>query len=150
MDPAGALLQTPIFRDLSIPDVEELLPDLRERTYDRGQVVWVEGARAEELVIVAEGQLKAYRVSPEGREVIIDMCPAVAMTGEVGLFHPGGTRWLGLGAMTPSRCLMIRRAPLLAFLGRHPAAMQRMLEQLIETGVLAAGWHPFAGGWPCS
>lgn len=138
MDPAGALLQLPIFRDLSTLDVEELLPDLREGTYDRGQAVWVEGARAEELVIVAEGQLKAYRVSPEGREVILGMYPAVAMTGEVGLFHPRGTRWLGVGAMTPSRCLMIRRAPLLAFLGRHPAAMQRMLEQLSVAAVEVA------------
>lgn len=138
MDPAGALLQTPIFRDLSIPDVGELLPDLRERTYDRGQVVWVEGARAEELVIVAEGQLKAYRVSSEGRGVIVAMYPAVAVAGDVGLFHPRGTRWLGLGAMTAARCLVIRRAPLLAFLGRHPAAMQRMLEQLSITAVQVA------------
>jgi hypothetical protein len=30
MDPAGILLQTPIFRDLSTQDVEELLPELRE------------------------------------------------------------------------------------------------------------------------
>jgi hypothetical protein len=46
MDPAGILLQTPIFRDLSVHDVEKLLPDLRERTYARGQTVWIEGDRA--------------------------------------------------------------------------------------------------------
>ena len=58
MDPAGILLQTPIFRDLSVQDVEELLPDLRERRYARGQTVWIEGDRAEVLVVLAEGQLK--------------------------------------------------------------------------------------------
>jgi CRP-like cAMP-binding protein len=116
----------------------ELLPHIRERWFGRGDIVWVEGDRAEELVIVAEGQLKAHRVSPSGREVILGLCPAVATTGEVGLFHPKGTRWLGLGAMTPSRCLMIRRAPLLAFVGRHPAAMQRMLEQLSIAAVQVA------------
>ncbi|NNH68989.1 Crp/Fnr family transcriptional regulator [Nocardia uniformis] len=138
MDRAAILLQTSIFRDLSIPDVEELLPDLRERTYDRGQVVWVEGAQAEELVVVAEGQLKAYRVSADGREVILAVYPAVAVTGEVGLFHPRGTRWLGLDAMTPTTCLLLRRAPLLSFLSRHPAAMQRMLEEISITAVAAA------------
>jgi CRP/FNR family transcriptional regulator len=138
VDPAGILLQSPIFCDLSARDVEQLVPDLGERSYDRGQVVWVEGARAEELVIVAEGQLKAHRVSRDGREVILGLYPAVTVTGEAGLFHPRGVRWLGLGAMTPTRCLTIRRAPLLRFLARHPAAMQRMLEQLSITAVYAA------------
>lgn len=138
MDPAGILLRTPIFGDLAHSDVEELLPDLRERTYARGQVVWAEGARAEELVVVAEGQLKAHRVSHDGRVVIVALYPAVSVAGEVGIFHPRGTRWLGLDAMTPSRCLLLRRAPLLSFLSRHPAAMQRMLERLSVTAVQAA------------
>jgi CRP-like cAMP-binding protein len=71
MDPAGILLQTPIFRDLSVQDVEELLPDLRERSYARGQTVWIEGDRAKVMVVLAEGQLKAHRVRRDGREVIL-------------------------------------------------------------------------------
>lgn len=138
MDPAGVLLQTPLFRDLSLEDVEELLPDVRRRTYDRGQTIWLEGDRADHLVVVAEGQLKAHRVSVDGREVIVLVIPAIGMTGEVGLFHPRGTRWLGLTAMTASTCLLVPRAPLLAFMSRHPAAMQRMLEQLSITAVQAA------------
>lgn len=130
VDPAGILLQTPIFSDLAVRDVEELLPHLREHSYDRGQAVWLEGAPARELVIVAEGQLKAHRVSQEGRGVTLGLYTAVAVTGEVGLFHPRGVRWLGLEAMTRTRCLTLGRAALLGFLGRHPAAMQRMLERL--------------------
>lgn len=138
MDAAGILLQTPIFRDLSQQDVEELLPDVRQLSFDRGQTVWIEGDRADELVVVAEGQLKAHRVNVDGREVIVGVYPGGGMTGEVGLFHPRGTRWLSLSAMTASTCLMIRRAPLLAFMSRHPAAMQRMLEQLSTAAVKAA------------
>ncbi len=143
VDPVGILRQTPIFRDLSVQDIEELLPDVRQRTYDRGQTVWLEGDRADDLVVVAEGQLKAHRVSVDGREVIVVVVPAVSMTGEVGLFHPRGTRWLGLTAMRASTCLLIRRAQLLAFMSRHPAAMQRMLEQLSISAVRAA--HLFRG-----
>jgi CRP-like cAMP-binding protein len=143
MDPAGILLQTPIFRDLSVPDVEELLPDLRERRYARGQTVWMEGDRAEVIVVVAEGQLKAHRVSRDGREVIVGVYQGIDVTGEVGLFHPVGIRWLSLNAMTEARCLMLRRAPLLGFLSRHPAAMQRMLEQLSMAAVQAA--YSFSG-----
>ncbi len=138
MDPAGILLQTSIFRDLSVPDVDELRSDLSLRSFGRGQAVWLEGDRADALVVLAEGQLKAYRVSPDGRELIVQVLTAVGVTGEVGLFHPAGVRWFGLTAMTRADCLMIRRAPLLTFLARHPAAMQRMLEQLSLTAVVAA------------
>ncbi|MCD2441179.1 Crp/Fnr family transcriptional regulator [Agromyces sp. SYSU K20354] len=138
MDPTGILLRTSIFRDLSVQDVEELLPHVHERSYSRGQVIWLEGDPADVLVVVAEGQLKAHRVSPDGREVILMVIPASGVTGEVGLFHPAGVRWLNLSAMTAARCLTIRRAPLLAFLGRHPSAMQRMLEQLSAAAVSAA------------
>ena len=143
MDRSAILLRTSLFRDLSPRDVEELVPDVRERSFGRGETVWLEGDRAEELVIVAEGQLKAYRVSREGREVIVTVYPGVSVTGEVGLFHPVGIRWLSLAAMTASRCLTVRRAPLLAFLSRHPAAMLRMLEQLSIDAVQAA--YSFSG-----
>lgn len=143
MDSATILRQTSIFRDLSVPDVEELLPDLIERSYARGQTVWLEGDPADVLVVLAEGQLKSHRVSPDGRELIVLVIAAVGVTGEVGLFHPIGLRWFGLTAMTAARCLMIRRAPLLSFLSRHPAAMQRMLEQLSVTAVVAA--NSFSG-----
>ncbi len=138
MDPSGILLKTSIFGDLAVPDVDELRSDLSLRSFGRGQSVWLEGDRADALVILAAGQLKAHRVSPDGRELIVQVLTAVGVTGEVGLFHPAGVRWFGLTAMTPVNCLMIRRAPLLTFLGRHPAAMQRMLEQLSLTAMTAA------------
>ncbi len=143
MDLAGILLQTSVFGDLSRSDVEELLPGSVERSFDRGQVVWVEGDRADVLAVVAEGQLKAHRVSPEGREVIMAVYGPGDITGEVGLFHPVGLRWLSLASMSRSRCLMVRRAPLLTFLSRHPAAMQRMLESLSVAAVQVA--YSFSG-----
>ncbi len=138
MDPSGILLKTSIFGDLSVPDVDELRADLSLRTFGRGQSVWFEGDRADALVVLAQGQLKAHRVSLDGRELIVQLLTAVGVTGEVGLFHPAGVRWFGLTAMTTADCFMIRRAPLLAFLARHPAAMQRMLEQLSLTAMTAA------------
>lgn len=138
MDHARVLLRTPIFQDLAVADVEELLPDVRERSYARGESVWLEGDSATVFCIVAEGQLKAHRVSRDGRDLIVVLYPANSVTGEIGLFHPAGVRWLSLSAMTAARCLMLGRAPLLGFLSRHPAAMQRMLESLSMAAVQAA------------
>jgi CRP-like cAMP-binding protein len=143
VDPVGILLQTPIFRDLSAPDVEELLPDLRQRSFVRGEVVWLEGDRADALYIVAEGQLKSFRVGRDGGEVILLLQSGIDVAGEVGLFHPSGVRQVSVGAMVPTRCLTLAKAPLLAFLTRHPAAMERMLERLSSVAVQAA--YAFSG-----
>ena len=62
MDPAGILLQTPIFRDPRTRR-RRALPDLRQRRYcprsDR-----LDGDRAEVIVVLAEGQLKARPGEP--------------------------------------------------------------------------------------
>ena len=84
VDPAEVLLRTPIFRDLRRRDVEELLPDLRQRSYARGESVWLEGAPADALYLIVHGQLKSYRLSRDGNEVILLIQTSGDVAGEVG------------------------------------------------------------------
>lgn len=137
------MLQAPVFQDLRGSDIDALLPDLHERRFAGGQEIWREGDRADALYVIAQGQLKSYRVSQDGREVIVGVHPAVSVTGEVGVFHPRRVRWLNLAAMTPTTCLTIARPALLSFLSQHPVAMGRMLEQLAIAAVQAA--YSFSG-----
>lgn len=143
MDLAGVLLQTPIFRDLTRRDVEEIVPHLVERRYDAGQTVWVEGDAADMLVVLAEGALKSHRLSRDGGDVILRFDAAVDITGQVGLFHPSGRRQVNVTAIVPSRCLLLRRKLLIDFLSRHPIAMERLLEGLSSLTVQAA--YSFTG-----
>lgn len=143
MDLGGVLLRTPIFRDLTRRDVEALVPNLVERRYDAGQIVWVEGDPADALYVLAEGALKSHRLSPDGGEVILGFDAAVDIAGHVGLFHPSGKRQVNVTAMAPSRCLLIRRQALIDFLSRHPIAMVRLLEDITTVTVQAA--YSFTG-----
>jgi CRP-like cAMP-binding protein len=143
MDRAGVLLQTPIFRDLTRADVEELLPHLTERRYDAGEVIWIEGDPADALHVLVDGTIKSHRLSRDGAEVILDMDIGVDITGEIGLFRPSGIRQVNVTAIEPSTFLLLRRRPLVAFLARHPVAMERMLEQLAGMTVQAA--YSFTG-----
>ena len=143
MDPAWILLQTPIFRDLARGDVEELLPHVTERRYDAGARVWLEGDPADAIYIIAEGTLKSHRLSRDGGDVIVALHSAVGVTGEIGLFHASRTRQVNVTAMSPARCLLLRRRPLVAFLSMHPTAMERMLEQICGLTVSAA--YSFTG-----
>jgi len=130
MDPAGILLQTSLFGDLRQKDVEELLPEVNERSLDRGESLWVEGDPALALYVLVEGQLKSHRVGRDGGELILLLQSEIDIVGEIGLFHPSGVRQVSVTAMTPARLLRIPKSPLLAFLTRHPVALGRMLERL--------------------
>lgn len=143
MDLAGVLHETPIFRDLSRADLEEIVPHLVERRYDAGQTVWLEGDPADALYVLAEGALKSHRLSRAGGDVILGFDAAVDIAGQVGLFHPSGKRQVNVTAMVPSRCLLLRRPLLVDFLSRHPIAMERMLEDLSSVTVQAA--YSFTG-----
>jgi len=141
VDPARILLATPVFRGLTADDVADLVPHLRQRQFARGDTVWLEGDAADALYVVATGQLKSYRVSKDGTEVIVRLHPEGDVTGEVGLFHPSGVRQVSVSAMVPTCCLTLTREPLLEALTRHPRAMRQMLEQLSTVAVVSA--HAF-------
>lgn len=143
MDAVAILLDTVVFGDLGAEDLESLLPHLRERSFARGQSVWIEGDPAESLYVVAEGQLKSFRVSSEGNEVILGINSGIDVMGEVGLFHPSGRRQVSVTAMEPSRCLIIAKAPLVEFMAQHPEVMERMLGRLSTIAVRAA--YSFSG-----
>ena len=130
MDSTDVLLRTSIFQDLRPRDLDELLPSLRRRQFERGEALWNDGDPAEALWVVAEGQVKTIRASREGTELILQVANGGQLLGEVGLFHPSGVRFASVVAMVPTVCLTIDREPLLAFLMRHPIAMRRMLEAL--------------------
>lgn len=143
MDLAGVLQQTPIFRDLTRRDLEEIVPHPVQRRYAAGQTVWVEGDPADALYVLAEGTLKSHRLSREGGDVILGFDAAIDIAGQVGLFHPSGKRQVNVTAMAPTRCLLLRRKPLIDFLSRHPIAMERLLEDITTVTVQAA--YSFTG-----
>jgi CRP-like cAMP-binding protein len=129
---AAALLKTAIFGDLPRDAIEELAPHLCRLSFARAEAVWREGDPATALYVIGEGQLKSFRVSRDGAEVILEVESSGDVTGEVGLFHPGGVRLVNVSAMEPTVCVTIGRDPLLAFMTRHPPVMRRMLESLSE------------------
>lgn len=143
MDPVEVLLATPLFKDLGRAEVEELLPHIRQREFAAGEMVWQEGEPATALYVVASGQLKSHRVSRDGTEVVLSFTAGGELAGEVGLFHPGGRRLVSVTAMEPTTCLIISGSHLMAFMARHPPAMQWMLERLSEMAGRAA--YSFSG-----
>ena len=138
VDVVPLLRTTRLLSDLSPLAVAELAPHTRERHFAAHQVVWLEGDPVDGLYVLVDGVLKSYRATPDGQELILIFNAVGDTAGDVGLFHPAQIRHVNVTAMAATRCLVIPRDPLVAFLARHPPAMLRMLEQVATIAVKAA------------
>lgn len=113
--------------------IEELLSFARVERLRRKTVVYAEGQAHRGAWIVLDGLVVVYRLSPDGRMLILRVCRPGASFGESGLF--GETRPVHANHARTTRdgtLLFLPRARYGAFLKRHPETCWRLLEELSE------------------
>lgn len=72
-------------------EVMELLAQwLQPRSYAKGAILWHEGDRADRLVLVDAGRLRAYRQLPDGRKVTVLQIGVGEVLGFAPFFAEGG------------------------------------------------------------
>lgn len=72
-------------------EVMELLAQwLQPRSYAKGAILWHEGDRADRLVLVDAGRLRAYRQLPDGRKVTVLQMGVGEVLGFAPFFAEGG------------------------------------------------------------
>lgn len=102
------LRKIPLFQDFSASELESIKTSLRERTFEKGEVIVAEGNICERIFIVLKGRVKLYRTSSEGREQtleVLDPCNTCAC-------NPGSWTWqcpMTAEAATPCRILYLSR-----------------------------------------
>jgi CRP-like cAMP-binding protein len=87
--PLEFLRQIPYFHRLPDAHLEEIRPLVRERSYDRGDVVILEGDECEAIYFVKSGRVKVYKTSPEGREQVLRIMQPGDTFNEVPVFDGG-------------------------------------------------------------
>jgi len=110
----------PYFRVLSAPQRVALAGRLRSVGFGPHQRIFEEGAACTGLWIVAEGRIKVFRTSPQGREQVLHIEGPGATLGEVPLFDRAGYV-ASATAQTTARLLWLPRRELDALCRRHPA-----------------------------
>ncbi len=65
------LRQLPFFSKLSQDELAEVASQVHERTFRRGEIILLEGEAPEAVYFVVHGQVRIYRLSPEGREQVL-------------------------------------------------------------------------------
>ncbi|MEU8249399.1 Crp/Fnr family transcriptional regulator [Nonomuraea sp. NPDC048916] len=123
-----ALDDLPMFRDLG----ERLEPLARRRRYSAGQVLCTEGDPADHLIVLLDGQVRAERVGPDGRAVVLAVEDAPVAFDKTALLVNGPHR-ATLTAVTPVGVAYLPASAVLGLIAAEPAVAARLLRTLART-----------------
>lgn len=130
LDRISLLLSTYLFQGLSPAELEPLARSASTRHAARGEYVHHVGDPADEIYLVAAGQLKDSIVTEEGDELVHTFYGPGMLIGEPGFFATERNRVMEVVAVEPTTLLVLGRDSLEPFLQRHPRVVTRALEGL--------------------
>ena len=128
-DALAVLRATPYFQGLHPAALADLAARATERTYARGELILLEGERAHAVYLVVRGQVRAYKLSPEGRQQVLDRLGPGQSFNLVpvldGLPNPASVE-----AVNQATVLALPAEVFRDLLRRHPAVAQAVLADL--------------------
>ena len=114
------LKNTQLFRGLSQSEFETVKSCLREKSFDKGEVLFHEGHSCQRVFIVREGRVKVYRISSSGREQILE----ILEPGDTCACNPGVTEWACSAtseAVTPCKVWFLSRDHYIRMVETNPS-----------------------------
>lgn len=118
-----------LFSGLAPDELDQVLQITVQRSYGRGESVFVEGDTANGFYVVREGRVKIYKVSSEGKEHILHIFGGGHPFGEVPVFS--GRRFpASAQAIASSRLLFLPRGAFVDLIAAQPSLALNMLAVL--------------------
>ncbi len=131
MDSIALLSRTVLFQGIPAEALEPLAPAISERSYTAGSYIFHEGDPATVLYIIVRGQVKISRVGSGGAEAVFTVLLPGDSFGELTIFEDQPVRTMDAEAMVPTRCVVLERQALMAFLDDNPQAVRHLIKVLI-------------------
>jgi CRP-like cAMP-binding protein len=125
----GILRNTDLFRDLEEDSLELVRSHAQVRRVRRGDVLFNEGDRADELFIVVDGRIAIATRSPDGRESLLALMEAGDLFGEMPLFDEGG-RSADARALTTTELVAVPYEPIRGLYNRQPELIWQVVSLL--------------------
>jgi CRP/FNR family transcriptional regulator len=120
---------TPLFKGLPEQDLDEIGSIAVDRHYQRGESIFMEGEQANGFYIVADGQVKIFKTSMEGKEQILHIYGPGNPFGEVPVFS--GSRFpANAQALVKSHILFLPRNAFVRLITENPSLSMNMLGEL--------------------
>ncbi len=125
------LQEIDIFQDLTDRELEDMNQSLTLTTTPAGRIFYSPEEHGEVLFILKRGRVQCYRISPEGKKLVLDTVAAGAVFGEMSMIGQGMHNAFAEAIEDSTICVM-SRADLEGLLRRKPAVAHRIIEAMGE------------------
>jgi len=142
----GLLSKCDLLRHLPAEAIEQILPNVRKRSLNAGDVLFRAGDPADALFIVAGGAVEVVAESPASSGAAIAELGPGAAFGEMGLLG-GGTRTATIRSVAGAELLEIERDDFDALIAADPImarAVQRLSHERAIRNLSSGGSNPSA------
>jgi len=119
-DPVFTIIaRTEPFSELTPPHMQSLAGLCRMRRYTKGETIFHMGEAGDALYGIKVGRVRTTIISPEGKEMTLNLFGPQSTFGVVG-FLDGGPRMATAVVLEPSEIFRLPRGEFLAFIRTHP------------------------------
>lgn len=125
----GCIAIVPIFSGLTPDEMIEIALITRERTVDKGEIIYSAGDQVKRLYVLHTGRIKISRLSPSGKEQVIRVLGPGEFMGELSLFSPQPMTDNSEAMERTTMCL-IEGSLLKDLMSKYPMIAFKIMEEL--------------------
>ncbi|MBW2431036.1 MAG: Crp/Fnr family transcriptional regulator [Deltaproteobacteria bacterium] len=116
----------PVFNGLPDDQIAAIKRIAREKPVSKGEIIFSEGDEGQGFFVVAEGRVKIYKMSPEGKEQILHILGRGQPFGEVSVF--AGQKFPAYAqALDKGQVLFFPRVAIVDLIAANPSLALNML-----------------------
>ena len=119
----------PSFKGLESDQLEAIQWIAIDRSFVRNELIFSDGDPGDGFYVVIEGQVKIFKLSPEGKEQILHVLGPGQPLGQVAVFA-GRSFPANAQSLSKSHLLFFPREKFVALIAEHPTIVLRMLAVL--------------------
>lgn len=123
------LQQVPLFSGISEKDLDVLGDHLHRKTVHKGEVLFRQGDRGDEFLIVTEGSVKVDLTNPDGKELTLAILKPYKFLGELALLDDF-PRSANAVALEDGVLLALKKKDFLQVVEQHPRMYSPITRQL--------------------
>jgi CRP-like cAMP-binding protein len=130
-DLEALLRSTALFRRVGPEDRPRLAAVSRIVTFTRGETVFDEGDPSDELLVIARGRVKVFKMTPTGKDVILEIFGPGDPLGAVAVYE-GRPYPASAVALEETTCILVPRQAFFALLEQYPSLVRGLLVGLTQ------------------
>jgi CRP/FNR family transcriptional regulator len=123
------LRKSPLFSNLPTEDLRRLAEIAVPRRYEKKAAVFREGERADGFYVVAQGRVKVFKLSEEGKEQVLHLIGPGQSFAEATIFE-GGTFPAHAETLEACDLIFLPKRPFTDLLEKNPRIALRMMASL--------------------